>query len=752
MRNDVLEYVGLDLENLPEELESKSSIHMQNYSGSNTYKVYDYISVHDLEILITPLDRTAELKERYKYAKTLEEYLRADDQKTRRIFMDILDLATAKEIKELEELQEKLNNNIPELVKYNKNYLWQIYYSAEDNKYFMLFPANEGETSVLFYIIKKKLEKADTKIFVPINKLDYSENILSKEEINDIENYIWLFTNEWPKIYEVCNKKLYITGKTKINGIFESFFRNIYESEDKAKKFHMLLKAMFILTTETNYQYTFEPYVNEKGELELKYDGEIINVSNLTTFIDRQTEIKKEKISKLNKEIEKNRKILGELKEYVKEQNNIYVMQEKQIAMFLECKNSFFKKISYFFKVKKFTVPKIDVKIEKEDDDKNEEIEIGVACSYTIKELINISMEMNGVESKARDLRADIRELQLKKENLARKIKNASEYIAEIEEHKKSIFEFWKFTNKDALPALETGNINKGKDIKNKILGTFDLEQDLEILGTKVDSIQRQKLTRNEMDIIYAAQFCIDAINYPENNEVLERVLKKLKSKIEKGDKTDNGHSDLEELLKDYRNVKTLKNREHREVERNEITILNINKKTTVKEFRETIHKCIKILNVAFKKITSITQMPVYARLDDVVEFKNENVDNWDDREKVIIGEINPIKLLDESDEPVKLLKVPLDENTNILYYSNIIFFENQNNTLPIGMDVSTKVLMKINVNAEDYENYKEYEEGKMYKADKKEEKGEKVKREEINIFEKINDFEFKIKKVIIIK
>lgn len=735
MRNDVLEYVRLDLENLPEELESKSYIHMHNYSGSNTYKVYDYISVHDLEILITPLDRTAELKERYKYAKTLEEYLRADDQKTRKIFMDILDLTTVKEIKELEELQEKLNNNIPELVKYNKNYLWQIYYSTEDNRYFMLFPANEGETSVLFYIIRKKLEKEDTKIFVPINKLDYSENILSKEEINDIENYIWLFTNEWPEIYEVCNKKLYITGKTKINGIFESFFRNIYESEDKAKKFHMLLKAMFILTTETNYQYTFEPYVNEKGELELKYDGEIINVSNLTTFIDRQTEIKKEKISKLNKEIEKNRKILGELKEYVKEQNNIYVMQEKQIAMFLECKNSFFKKISYFFKVKKFTVPKIDVKIEKEDDDKNEEIEIGVACSYTIKELINISMEMNGVESKARDLRADIRELQLKKENLARKIKNASEYIAEIEEHKKSIFEFWKFTNKDALPALETGNINKGKDIKNKILGTFDLEQDLEILGTKVDSIQRQKVTRNEMDIIYAAQFCIDAINYPENNEVLERVLKKLKSKIEKGDKTDNGHSDLEELLKDYRNVKTLKNREHREVERNEITILNINKKPTVKEFRETIHKCIKILNVAFKKITSITQMPVYARLDDVVEFKNENVDNWDDREKVIIGEINPIKLLDESEEPVKLLKVPVDENTNILYYSNIIFFENQNNTLPIGMDVSTKVLLKINSNAEDYENYEENK-----------------KREEINIFKKINDFEFKIKKVIIIK
>ena len=161
--------------------------------------------MHDLEILITPLDRTADLRERYKLAKPLYSYIQGEDAKTRQIFNEVLESASVKEIQKLEELQEKLKD-IPYFVKYDKNYLWQIYYSKEDNKYFMIFPANEGETSVLFYIIKKKLEKEDTKIFVPINKMDYKGILLNSMQINDIENYIWLFTNEWPNIYEVSGK------------------------------------------------------------------------------------------------------------------------------------------------------------------------------------------------------------------------------------------------------------------------------------------------------------------------------------------------------------------------------------------------------------------------------------------------------------------------------------------------------------------------------------------------------------------
>ena len=44
-----------------------------------------------------------------------------------------------------------------------------------------------------------------------------------------------------------------------------------------------------------------------------------------------------------------------------------------------------------------------------------------------------------------------------KEDNLTKKIENAELYIYEIEKHKKSIFEFWKFTNKDEISTLTQG-------------------------------------------------------------------------------------------------------------------------------------------------------------------------------------------------------------------------------------------------------------------------------------------------------
>ena len=138
----------------------------------------------------------------------------------------------------------------------------------------------------------------------------------------------------------------------------------------------MLLKALFILTTETNYKYNFEPYVNENGNLELEYVDEshetfkknngknrihteldenndnIITTRNLADFVDKQVELQKLRKTDLEEEIVRNEEILKELKEYVKKQNDIYVMQEKQIVMFLDCKKSFLKKYLTFLKLK----------------------------------------------------------------------------------------------------------------------------------------------------------------------------------------------------------------------------------------------------------------------------------------------------------------------------------------------------------------------------------------------------------------
>ena len=803
MKNDVLEYIGLDLQNIPQTLLKEESIHFSDFSNSNVYRVYEYVSVHDLEILITPLDRTADIRERYKTAKPLSAYLQADDRKSKEIFNDVLDLASVNEIKRLENLQEKLQE-IPYFVKYDKNYLWQIYYSKEDNKYFMLFPANEGETSVLFYIIKKKLEKEDTKIFVPICKMDYKGIFLSSIQINDIENYIWLFTNEWPNIYEVSGKYLYVTGHTKVKKLFNTYYRNVFDNKLDAEKFYMLLKALFILTTETNYKYNFEPYVNENGNLELEYVDEsyenfeknngknkmhteldesndnIITTGNLADFVDKQVELQKIRKTDLEEEIVRNEEILKELKEYVKKQNDIYVMQEKQIVMFLDCKKSFFKKISYFFKAKKFVMPKLDNKIDKKledelgenslEDELSRKNEINLSGSYTIKELVSAFNSANEVEIKVRAVRGDIKALKLKRENYARKIENAKKYIDEIESHKKSIFEFWKFSNKDELPALGEGESSESSETKNNA----NLDKDL--LGARADSLQRQKLSDEEINALYLFYEMPEAFNqisktflkmksdvsekvekdiYNDNkkiivdeentegntpksvernnvidrNKVLEEILEILKNRTTK--------RSLDNLINDYSAVKKINSKEHRENERNAISILKINENTTVEEFEDRINHFKKALESAYNKIYAITSIPVYIKKSDA---QNE----------FILGDINPENLINENPsknvieekdvnlkneasgekdktdkQEIEIVKIDLDNEEHALYLSNIVFFDNQNKTLPIGMDLSSKVVIKL-------DNTK-----KKFRE-----------KQEIYLINKINDFEVENRKI----
>lgn len=793
LKNDVLEYIGLDLENIPQKLLKSEPIHFSDFSNSNVYKVYDYVSVHDLEILITPLDRTAEIRERYKTAKPLSAYLQADDRKSKEIFNDVLDLASVDEIKKLEDLQEKLKN-IPYFVKYDKNYLWQIYYSKEDNKYFMLFPANEGETSVLFYIIKKKLEKEDTKIFVPINKMDYKGNLLTSAQINDIENYIWLFTNEWPNIYEVSGKYLYVTGHTKIKKLFSTYYRNVFDNKNDAEKFYMLLKALFILTTETNYKYNFEPYVNENGELELEYVDEshedfekknvrnrvhtqldesndnIITTVNLADFVDKQVELQKIRKTDLEEEIVRNEEILNELKEYVKKQNDIYVMQEKQIVMFLDCKKSFFKKISYFFKAKKFVMPKLDNKIDKRledelgenslEDELSKKNEINLNGSYTIKELVSAFNSANEVEIKARAVRTDLKALKLKKENYARKIENAKKYIDEIESHKKSIFEFWKFSNKDELPALSEGESSESNETKNNA----NLNKDL--LGARADSLQRQKLSDEEINALYLFYVMPKIFNrisktYAKNEN---EDTKKIEKDILEGLKNKTSKRSLDNLINDYTTVKKINSKEHRENERNEIAILRINENTTVEEFEDRINHFKKSLESAYNKIYAITSMPVYIKKSDaqnefiladinpenlinenpsknVKEEKEVNLENESeveiatDLERIAKKEDsilrnNVSREKDKTDkQEIEIVKIDLGNEEHALYLTNIVFFDNQNKTLPIGMDLSSKVVIKLD-NAK-----KKFREKK-----------------EIYLIEKIDDFEVKNRKIKILE
>ncbi len=692
MSNEVLEYIGLDISKSNKNLKSVKPEYniTKSYDNYLLYKVYKIIPVKDIEILISNTDRTTEIKERYLTAKPLDIYIKENEED----FLNLAKQAKIKEIEEIEKNQEDLVKNMPYFIRYDKNYLWQIYYSKTDKKYFMLFPAKEGETSVLFYLIKKKLEKSKDKIYVPICKEDYSDNLMKPNEITDIENYIWLFTKEWPKIYEV-EDRMYIIGTTRLKEGFESKYRIEIDSKEDGDSEYTLFKALFILSTETNYK--FSPCIDDSGKLRLEYDDEILQIDNLTDFIERQAFVQKNKTTELEKDIKENNNLLESLKKEIEELSEKYRLQEKQIVMFLNCKNSFFKKLKYYFKKSdkgtRFNTKTKDIenlnKTEKKKiidensaEDKQEEVAEKSINVFNLSDLVKLCQSNKKQENECKRIKSDLNAMKNKKKNLEKRVKNASEYIDEIEKHKKSIFEFWKFAKKDENPALKEGEESPAP---KKLEVAFNIDEDMPEFVIKADNLQKQKLSIDECNSVFACRYVLNSINAvmtgKNEDKVLQEDLEELKSKY-KGNKRTEIFGDIEE---DYTKIKNLNNKKHRENKKNIYSILRVNDKTTIEDFRNTIENIVRLLNEAYKKITAIADFAIYYTDDKEDEYT--------------IAEINPKDIKIEDLKEKVVYKMQLNKDDNILYFSNITYYDNYNQTLPTGMDEATSVLVKLGKN-----------------------------------------------------
>ena len=83
--------------------------------------------------------------------------------------------------------------------------------------------------------------------------------------------------------------------------------------------------------------------------------------------------------------------------------------------------------------------------------------------------------------------------LKLKNKNMQKKIENATNFIQEIDNHKRSIFEFWKYSNKDEVASLAEGEQEEVNIIK-KVTKVFDYHQDLEEFGKYNGSSRKKSL------------------------------------------------------------------------------------------------------------------------------------------------------------------------------------------------------------------------------------------------------------------
>ena len=742
-----LEFLGLNLERITKVLKEFESFSFKPAKSYNdiSYKVYKHIPVKDIQILLTPTDRLADLNQKYKLSLPVAAYLDSKSEKNIEqfaTFLNMLNNMNVETIEEIEKEQEKLKQTLPYEVKYPNNYIWQIYYSDISDQYFMLVPTNETNNNAFFYLLKKQIESSRTRkketIFVPITHKEYSGGYLEQSQITDLENYLWYFTKEWPSIYEVYDLKgkmiIKIVGKTKVYGDIKSDYVVTLATKEQALEWYKLVKALFILATGLPNDYTFQTGIAEDGGLEFWYEEKTkMEYVNLPFFIKEQVSKKKFLIVQEDKKLAEEQEKLAELKQVTEKQTEDFLNKQRQIATFLACKKTFFGKIKYYFTNRKKHIGSLESHLtkqkttKKKETTKIEKIEQEEKENYTIEDLIEICTKLDGRCKIVKNLEMDRKALELKKINLERKIKNANIYLNEIELHKKSIFEFWKFTNKDELPSLNEGEEEENSE-KEKIGKSFVYEEDIEDLGKKMDELQRRKLSKNETDSIFAVKQAINSsqiLNKTKSKDLNKQETKKLQEELD-ALKKEYGENFETIQIKDFdifggisedkTKVKMLHNEKHREVEKDKYKVLNITPTTELEMYIDNLRNDLKLVEEAFHKISTPSEIPVYIAGTKELQKDNLNIANLNATE-ALYKEVEK-----NQTENLNFYTLLLPKNSPLLYYTNIIYFDNLNKTLPLGMDVTTEVLINL----------------KKYKLEKKKEK-------EIRINYQIDEYTNKI-------
>ena len=720
-----LDYLGLNLTRIPKILKEFEPINYRPAKSydDTSYKVYQYIPVCDIQILLAPTHRLADLNQKYKMAAPIGTYLDTKSEENIERFATFLAMLNGMQegdIEELEEEQEKLKQVLPYGIKYSHNYIWQIFYSDVSNKYFMLVPTNETNNSAFFYLLKKQIACSKSRkkdyIFAPVTHQDYSGRYLVQSQITDIENYLWYFTKEWPNIYEVYDVKgnmtLKIVGKTKVYEEIKSDYVITLENKEQAIEWYKLIKALFILATGLSNDYHFETVISKQGELEFLYEESTrIEYANLPMFIKEQVEQKRLLVGQENQKIIEEQEELEKLKKITEMQTEEYLTKQRQIATFLECKKTFFGKIKYYFGTRKKHQGSVESyqnrkEIEEEKKKTNKQTETEETKeNYTIEDLIEICTKLDGRKKMVKNLQMDKKALELKKINLERKIKNANIYLNEIELHKKSIFEFWKFTNKDELPGLNEGE-EEEKNEKEKIGKSFVFEEDIESLGKQMDEIQRRKLSKNEVDSIFAVQHAMTSCKIlmkANSKDLKQKELAQIQKELDrlKVEYSENIETiELKDfdvfggMIEDNTKIKILNNEKHREIEKDKYKVLNVTPNTEIDVFIDNLRNSLKLVKEAFCKITTPFEMPIYMATTSKKELVNSlNVANLNATEELYKAVENM------KEEELYFYTIKLPKDAPLIYDTNIIQYDNFNQTLPVGMNVTTQVL----INLEDY-------------------------------------------------
>ena len=161
-----LKYLGINKEKIPEYLKDFSpiSFNTTRLNNDKVHRVFQFVPIDKIQILLTPCLRGDDIKDKYSKAVPLGRFFNpAGNEEDIERFATLLKIFTKLSIPEVENvatIQKELEKTEPFRVKYNKDHLWQIYYSEATDSYFMLVCTKEETFAEFFYLLKKKIEFA----------------------------------------------------------------------------------------------------------------------------------------------------------------------------------------------------------------------------------------------------------------------------------------------------------------------------------------------------------------------------------------------------------------------------------------------------------------------------------------------------------------------------------------------------------------------------------------------------------------
>ena len=139
-------------------------------------------------------------------------------------------------------------------------------------------------------------------------------------------------------------------------------------------------------------------------------------------------------------------------------------------------------------------------------------------------------------------------------------------------------------------------------------------------------------------------------------------------------------------MLSNEKDKSSINNVRHRENQKDKYRILNINKEITLDDFIDNVRNCLNLVKEVLNKIKTTSELSIYKLSTKKANLDNLNIYNINPRNEFKDAEFSKSK-------EIYLYKINIKENTPVAFYTNYIFYDNYNKTLPVGMNISTEIL-----------------------------------------------------------